>query len=273
MEFTKMHGAGNDFIVINNIEAKIPENKLSTLAAHLCRRRFSIGADGFMVVDAAEYGGDYKMRFYNADGSLGEMCGNGARCISRFGYESGLAGEVQQIETIAGMVTGYRVDENMYKIRLNDVTVDKEVEVEVCGGKYDCRYIELGDPGIPHAVLRVEGLSFDAMDDLRELGRELRSYKGFPKGANVNFYDVKEDGSFVAMTYERGVEDFTLACGTGTASVAVALKERGFTDGRDVHIQVPGGLLIVDVAKDGLFLTGPTAVVCEGYVNVKDLLK
>lgn len=273
MEFTKMHGAGNDFIVINNIEMKIPEAKLGQLAEKLCRRRFSIGADGFMVIDSAEYGGDYKMRFYNADGSFGEMCGNGARCIARFGYENGLAGEVQQIETIAGMVTGYRVSETIYKIRLNDVTVKKSLEIEACGKKYDCMYIELGDPGIPHVVLKIDGMTFDRMEELLELGKALRNYKGFPKGANVNFYDEKEDGSFVAMTYERGVENFTLACGTGTASVVVALKERGRTDGKDVPVQVPEGTLTIDIEEDGVYLSGPTEVVFEGYVNVKDIVK
>ncbi len=273
MEFTKMHGAGNDFIIINNIKTGIPEAKLGILAEKLCRRRFSIGADGFMVVDSAEYGGDYKMRFYNADGSFGEMCGNGARCVARFGYESGLAGEVQNIETIAGMITCWRIDENMYKVRLNDVTVQKDMEIEACGSNYDCVYMELGDPGIPHVTLRVKDLSYERREELRTLGEALRRYRAFPKGANVNFFDVKDDGTFVALTYERGVEDFTLACGTGTASVAAVLREKGFTDGRNVKINVPGGELIIDISGEGIFLTGPTEVVCEGYVNAKELLR
>ena len=104
MKFTKMQGAGNDFIIINNMEEKLPVEKLGTLAKRICTRRLSIGADGLMVVDAPTEGGDYKMRFYNADGSLGEMCGNGARCIARYGYENGLAGITQRVETTAGLV-------------------------------------------------------------------------------------------------------------------------------------------------------------------------
>ena len=273
MRFWKMNGAGNDFVVLNNLEEHLPAEILPQVARTLCQRHLSIGADGLMVVDAPTQGGDYKMLFFNSDGSVGEMCGNGARCICRYGFENGLAGEVQQIETIAGMVTGYRVSETIYKIRLNDVTVKKSLEIEACGKKYDCMYIELGDPGIPHVVLKIDGMTFDRMEELLELGKALRNYKGFPKGANVNFYDEKEDGSFVAMTYERGVENFTLACGTGTASVVVALKERGRTDGKDVPVQVPGGTLTIDIEEDGVYLSGPTEVVFEGYVNVKDIVK
>ena len=120
MKFWKMNGAGNDFIIINNIEEHIPIDKLGKLAKTLCTRRMSIGADGLMVVDKADGDADYKMRFYNADGSMGEMCGNGARCICRYGYENGLAGEIQTIETTAGIVKGERISERMYKVRLND---------------------------------------------------------------------------------------------------------------------------------------------------------
>ena len=122
MKFTKMQGAGNDFIVINNIEEKLPQAQFAALARRLCTRRMSIGADGMMIVDAPQNGGDYRMYFYNADGSLGEMCGNGARCIARYGYEKGLAGETQRVETTAGLVVGQRRDKRMYTVRLNDIT-------------------------------------------------------------------------------------------------------------------------------------------------------
>lgn len=272
MEFTKMHGAGNDFIIINNIKAKIPVEKLGRLAESLCQRRFSIGADGFMVVDAPDYGGDYKMRFYNADGTFGEMCGNGARCVARYGYESGLAGETQKIETIAGMVMGYREDEDTYRVRLNDISVMKNMKAEVCGQTLDCVYIELGDPGIPHVVVKIPGLAHEDKENLRELGEALRYYKDFVKGVNVNFYDFTEEDGAVALTYERGVEDFTLACGTGTSAVVATLKEKGLVDGTKAEVQVPGGKLFVEIADEGIFLSGPTVVVAEGYVNVKELL-
>ena len=108
MVFTKMHGAGNDFIIINNIIEKLPESVFPQLAKKLCAFHSSIGADGMMIVTEPKQGGDYAMLFYNSDGSLGEMCGNGARCIARYGYEKGLAGETQRIESTAGLVVGKR---------------------------------------------------------------------------------------------------------------------------------------------------------------------
>ena len=112
MYFWKMNGAGNDFIVINNIDEKIPHDRLPEIARKLCHRHLSIGADGFMAVEKPTEGtdADYRMLFFNSDGSMGEMCGNGARCICRYGYENGLAGEFQRVETTAGIVTGERID-------------------------------------------------------------------------------------------------------------------------------------------------------------------
>ena len=106
MRFTKMNGAGNDFIIVENLRGELDEQKLSKLARTLCDRRMSIGADGLMAVVPAKGTADYGMLFFNCDGSLGEMCGNGARCICRYGYENGLAGDVQRVETTAGLVTG-----------------------------------------------------------------------------------------------------------------------------------------------------------------------
>ena len=122
MRFWKMNGAGNDFVVLNNLEEHLPAECFPQVARTLCERHLSIGADGLMVVDAPTQGGDYKMLFFNSDGSVGEMCGNGARCICRYGYENGLAGEVQTVETTAGIVTGHRVTERLYRVRLNDPT-------------------------------------------------------------------------------------------------------------------------------------------------------
>ncbi len=272
MKFTKMHGAGNDFIIINNIEEKLPVSELGKLAETLCHRRFAIGADGLMVVDTPDYGGDYKMRFYNSDGSLGEMCGNGARCIARYGHVKGLAGDIQKIETIAGLVVGYKVTDTMYRIRLNDVTTMEDMTVEVLGKECPCVYVELGDPGIPHAVVRVEGLADIEPKELQELGAALRYCEAFPKGANVNFYDIVGKDELVELTYERGVEDFTLACGTGTGSVVASLTKKGEVSGKDVKVTVPGGELFITLNEEGLFLTGPTVIAAEGKVNVKEVL-
>lgn len=277
MKFTKMHGAGNDFIIINNMEEHIPEQKMGSLAKKLCQRRLSIGADGMMIVDQPEQGGDYRMHFFNSDGSKGEMCGNGARCIARYGHDKGLAGDVQRIETTAGIVVGYKLDERQYKVRLNDVSCLKEnVNVRIDGNDYELSYVELGNPGIPHIVIEMKGLKEMDRGQLSDLGRKLRKDPHFPKGANVNFYDIVGDDELVELTYERGVEDFTLACGTGTGSVVTVLTKQKKVSGSGVRVHVPGGELKIDLTLDGeeirdIFLIGPTNVVAEGTVNDEDL--
>lgn len=277
MRFTKMSGAGNDFILLNNLTEHLDPALFPALARTLCRRRLSIGADGLMVVDAPTQGGDYRMRFYNADGSAGEMCGNGARCICRYGFENGLAGETQRVETPSGLVTGTRIDRRNYRIRLTDPTViDLHRPVEAAGETWDCSYIELGDPGLPHAAVPLPGLAGRSMDDLRALGRALRWHPAFPRGANVNFWGIAGPDRVVEMTYERGVEDFTYACGTGTGAVVLALTLLGKVSGEDVAVSVPGGELRVTVEREdktirALWLTGPTNIVCEGEVRDEEL--
>ncbi len=277
MRFTKMQGAGNDFIIINNIEQKLPHDRFPEIAECLCRRRLSIGADGLMVVEKAENGGDYRMLFYNSDGSVGEMCGNGARCIARYGYENGLAGEVQKIETTAGIVTGERRSERMYTVRLNDPSViDIKRTASARGTDYECSYLELGNPGLPHAIVLFKDYESISETELREIGRELRWFKGFPKGANVTFCEVTGENKVRAKTFERGVEDFTLACGTGCGSTVAALTLKGLVSGENVQVSMPGGDLFITLHRDGdiisdIFLTGPTNIVAEGEVRDEDL--
>ena len=278
MKFTKMNGAGNDFIIIDNRDGGVDPHQYAYIARTLCRRRFSIGADGMMFVEAARVGGDYRMAFYNSDGSRGEMCGNGARCIARYGYEKGLAGDVQKIETTAGLVTGWKMDDSLYRIKLNDVTKlvlsDQIVVGEI---PYEYAYVELGDPGIPHAVVRIEGLDHGQRNHLLGLGQAIRHHSAFPKGANVNFYDLTGENQVTELTFERGVEDFTYACGTGTAAVAAVLTLKGQSDGRDTQVHVPGGLLRVELElTDGkitdIYLIGPTNIAAEGEVRDQELI-
>ena len=278
MQFWKMNGAGNDFIILNNLQEHLPPEELPRLARTLCERRLSIGADGLMVVDAPTAGGDFKMRFFNSDGSVGEMCGNGARCICRYGYENGLSGETQTVETTAGIVTGRRIDRRRYRVRLNDPTVlELDHPVEVDGVRYPCSYVELGDPGLPHAVIPYRNLRRADEDELRRLGRAIRFHSSFPKGANVNFYELTGEDTVFERTFERGVEDFTYACGTGTGSVAAVLTMQGKVSGQNVQADMTGGRLSVDVERSGshvtgLYLTGPTNLVCKGEITDEELL-
>jgi len=270
-----MNGAGNDFVIVDNP----PPRPAGGAGGRGCPApsggHLSIGADGLMVVDPSEKA-DYRMRYYNSDGSLGEMCGNGARCICRYGYENGLAGEVQTVETTAGLVTGWRLDQRNYRIRLNDPSVIRlDAAAGIGGTVYATPYVELGDPGLPHIAVEMPGLADCDRQQLRELGRQLRFYEGYPKGANVNFYEIVGPDHVRELTYERGVEDFTYACGTGTGSVVTVLTLLGRVSGRRVQVDVPGGQLTVDVVRDGrrvadLFLTGPTNIVCKGEATDED---
>ena len=268
MKFTKMHGAGNDFIIINLLEEALDPKSAPELAQKLCARRTGIGADGLMLTAKADNGGDFKLLFYNADGSLGEMCGNGARCIARYGYEHGLAGEKQRIETTAGLVTGERITDKLYRVRLNDPSVvDLQREAE----GLSCSYIELGDPGIPHAVTVMDNWDTMPHDELFKLGKKLRFSPAFPKGANVSFVKLIGQDRVKAVTFERGVEDFTLACGTGSGSIAAALTLKGLVSGSNVTVSMPGGDLFITLKSDGsavrdIYLTGPTCKVCEGEI-------
>ena len=270
MRFTKMNGAGNDFILVENLHGELTQQQLSKLARTLCDRRMSIGADGLMAIVPAKANADFGMLFFNCDGTRGEMCGNGARCICRYGYETGLAGETQTIETTAGLVTGTRIDAKNYRIRLPDPVNLQYLALDVDGKKVGCMYLELGNPGIPHAVVQYPGLREADEQELFEFGRKLRYHPAFPKGANVNFLEKTGENRFYERTWERGVEDFTYACGTGTGASVYALAEKRRC-GDHAEVEVNGGLLIVDIVRDGkkcrdLLLTGPASMVCAGEI-------
>ena len=279
MHFTKMNGAGNDFIILENFDRALTHQSLPSIARALCDRCMSIGADGLMVLEPAESGNaDFQMLFYNSDGSMGEMCGNGARCVCRYGYEHGLSGEEQRVQTTAGLVTGRRVDERNYRIALNLPSVIRlNQALTVDGGQIVCDYVELGNPGIPHAAVRWPNLADADENMLRALGRKLRFHPAFARGANVNFYELTGPDTVLEKTYERGVEDFTYACGTGTGSVISALTLRGLVSGSNVRARMRGGELRVDArAENGtitsLYLTGPTRLVAVGEALEEALL-
>ena len=273
MKFTKMQGAGNDFIIINNMDGRIDREAYSGIAARLCPRHISVGADGLMVVEPAELGGDFKMMFYNADGMQGEMCGNGARCIAKYGYENGLAGEEMTIETTAGFVKAWRMDKMEYRLRLNDITtLTDDLKLDALGKTYTCTYVELGNPGLPHLVVEMPGLRDMAKKDLFDLGLALRSHPTLEKGANVNFYEIIGRDKIFERTFERGVEDFTYACGTGTGSTVSVLTKKGLVSGSNVEVSMEGGVLHIDIARDGdeikdIYMTGPAVIVYQAEIG------
>ncbi len=255
MRLWHMSGAGNDFAVI---DARGQEMDFPSLAKALCSR---LGADGFMAVDVSAVA-DFRLHFYNSDGSRGEMCGNGARCICKFAYDRGIAGEVMTVQTDAGLVHGWRLGDELYKVKLNNPGV---LELH---RRPDAAYVELGDPGVPHSVTQIPGLTHEGREALRPRALELRFDPVFPKGVNVNLYTWLSTERVRLLTYERGVEDYTLACGTGSASVAAVLWTTGQLPGGRLEVENPGGTLTVTISgKDGtitdLFLEGPAVMLKE----------
>ena len=249
MKLYHMSGAGNDFMVM---DARGMELDFSALAVKLCEK---YGTDGFMAVDNSEIA-DFRLHFYNSDGSRGEMCGNGARCICKFAHDLGIAGETMTVQADAGIVCGWRVSENRYRVKLNNPGV---VDLQ---RKENAAYVELGDPGIPHSVTHIPGLSFDRKEELREMAKAMRFDPAFHKGVNANLYDWLDETTVRILTYERGVEDYTLACGTGSGSTAVVLWLQGKVPGGVLNLQNQGGLLTVTISGengkvDSLLLEGP----------------
>ena len=248
-----MNGAGNDFMVM---DARDDENRdFSALAKEYCT---ITGADGFMAVGKSDVA-DFRLHFYNADGTRGEMCGNGARCICHFANLLGVAGDTMRVQTDAGIVEGWKVTQQQYRVKLNNPGV---LDLQRTA---DAAYVELGCPGVPHSVTQLPGLDFDQKEQLRERAKQLRFHPAFPKGVNVNFYTWLDDTTIRILTYERGVEDYTLACGTGTGSTAAALWAAGKLPGGKLVAKNPGGELIAAVeAENGqitrLLLQGPTEI-------------
>ena len=252
MQVWHMNGAGNDFMVM---DARNGDYDFEKLALELCKLT---GADGFMAIDHSEKA-DFKLHFYNSDGSRGEMCGNGARCICRFACELGVAGNEMTVETDAGLVPGWRLSATQFRVKLNNPGV---LDLHRKG---DIAYVELGKPGVPHAVACYEGDLWADADSIRDQMEALRHDPAFPKGANVNFYQWVGDAEVRMLTFERGVEDYTLACGTGCGSTAAALWTSGKLPGGRLTAHNRGGTLTVAVeGKDGeitsLLLEGPTEI-------------
>ena len=254
MECLHMSGAGNDFMVID-ARGRESELDFAKLAVDLCAKT---GADGFMAVGESETA-DFRLHFYNSDGSRGEMCGNGARCICKFAFDHGIAGEEMLVQTDAGPVPGWRIGENLYRIHLNIPTVLDPYR------RQDAVYVELGNPGIPHSVTELPHLYWEMADMLRPTAKLLRFAPEYPKGANVNFYAWTSDTSVRILTYERGVEDYTLACGTGCGSTAATLWSQDKLPGGKLTLENKGGTLYVTVKGEKgrittLELEGPAEI-------------
>lgn len=263
LAFFKMSGSGNDFILIDNRDGIVAETDLNDFVASVCQRKISVGADGLILLENAE-NVDFKWRFFNADGSRAEMCGNGARCAARFAHLNGIAGSKMSFETEAGIISAEVLDGHV-KIGMPDpcqLKTDYELALEA--GNLVVSSI---NTGVPHVVVTV-----DNIDDVEvlKLGREIRFHQAFaPAGTNVNFICSSPDRPITIRTYERGVEDETLACGTGSVAAAVVNACKG---GKKSPVDVltrGGGRLTIHFREENgrysdIYLEGDARVIYQG---------
>lgn len=262
LHFTKMNGAGNDFVVVDNRDGASNLDKAQI--AQLCDRHRGVGADGLLAVEPAQNSADFRMRYYNADGGEAEMCGNGARCFARFASKLVQKENAISFETVAGAITAEFIGDNV-QIAMSepkDLRLDEELPTA-----QETLAVSFVDTGVPHTVVFVDDL--EAVD-IQRLGSEIRHHANYaPKGANVNFVQILGAQEIAVRTYERGVEGETLACGTGVTAAALIFHALGGA-ASPVRVKVRGGdTLEIGFEPHGesflnVTLTGPADFVFEG---------
>jgi len=264
--FTKMNGAGNDFVMLDNRDGSIPLTAESI--ARLCDRHRGVGADGLLAVESAQGGADFRMRYYNADGGEAEMCGNGARCFARYAGRFLPKAEQISFETPAGVI-GAEFDGDLVTIAMSEPHSHRPPEDLEIGGRIE--KVHFLNTGVPHAVVFVDNLeNVNLVPD----GAAIRSHAAFaPKGTNANFVQVLSPNFIDIRTYERGVEDETLACGTGVCAAAILHSLRSGSPA-PISVRVRGGdTLQVNFEKDGdrfhhVTLKGPADFVFDGQISL-----
>jgi diaminopimelate epimerase len=269
-----MSGTGNDFVIIDNRTAGIPLDEQPEFARKICRRMFSVGADGLILIEESALA-DFSWNFYNADGSVAEMCGNGSRCAARFAYRHNIAGRKMTFATLAGIVEAEisPEEEDVVRVKMTQ-PFDFRLDISLQIGDEE-RPVAYVNTGVPHAVIFVQE------DDVpvKTWGRKVRFHQIFePKGANANFVKLLPGGRLKVRTYERGVEAETMACGTGAvASALIASMQKGMDS--PIEVVTSGGdvLTIFFDLHDGpvaenIFLQGPTRLICTGNLTAEALL-
>lgn len=256
MTFYKYQGTGNDFIIVDNRTMKIDKNNTKRIA-ELCDRRFGIGADGFILLETDE-NSDFKMVYYNADGNESSMCGNGGRCITAFAKFLGVIENETEFLAIDGLHKA-KIENNIVHLQMQDVS-----NIEVYEGH------AFLDTGSPHHVQLVSDVK---TFEVKSEGSKIRHGQPYNEaGSNVNFVEQISDDSFAVRTYERGVEDETLSCGTGVTAVALAMHKTGKTESNAVSLKTVGGELKVtfNSTENGYYdvwLVGPATQVFKGELE------
>ncbi|MFN3598574.1 MAG: diaminopimelate epimerase [Aquificaceae bacterium] len=271
MEFTKLQGSGNDFILIDNRDHRVEDFlqrlrlDIKDFVVGLCKLHRGIGADGLILIEEPENRENhFKWRFFNADGSVAEMCGNGSRCAVRFAYEKGIVDQEVRFETLAGVIRAWVLEDGKrVKVQLTKPYGYREVELGVDDNLISGSFI---NTGVPHFVAVVENLN---KVDVKKLGRAIRFHKEFePKGTNVNFIEPISTKALKIRTYERGVEAETLACGTGATASALVAYIKGLVKEKPIEVYTKGGELLridFDHNMEEVFLEGGVCKVFEGF--------
>ena len=258
INFYKYQGTGNDFVIIDNRDNKLPKND-TKLIAHLCDRKFGIGADGCMFLELpTQKGDDFTMVYFNADGNESTMCGNGGRCLVAFAKHLGIVDNSANFKAIDGPHDA-TINNGLVKLGMQNVS---KINAEN-------NYWFL-NTGSPHHVQPVDNLSgFDVFTQGRNIRR---GAPYFEEGTNVNFVEQTGIDSFNVRTYERGVEDETLSCGTGVTAVAIAMHNAKKTTSEKINIKTPGGNLTISFTKtengyEKVYLEGPATLVFKGTIT------
>ena len=280
MKFTKMHGLGNDYVYVNCFEEKI--DNPPAVARFVSDRHFGIGSDGLIMINPSKTA-DFEMEMYNADGSRGEMCGNGIRCVAKYVYDYGLTDKTQiSVETLGGIkyldlavedgkVSLVKVDMGKPELEADLIPIISEREqvidepIEVDGKEYHMTGVSMGNPHTVIYVDDVKGL------DLEKIGPKFENHERFPKRINTEFVHCIDRQTVEMRVWERGSGE-TLACGTGACAVAVSSILNNLTD-TQVTVKLLGGDLQIewDREKDRVFMTGPATVVFDGVIDITEI--
>jgi diaminopimelate epimerase len=268
-----MSGTGNDFIIIDHRQPFLKEGEIAAFAAKVCKRMFSVGADGLILIEDHPEA-DFQWQFFNGDGSRAEMCGNGARCAARYAHAQGIAPALMSFMTVAGLIRAEIIGDQV-KLEMTPPTdIDQNLALSFGGEQ---RTIQFANTGVPHAVYFGES---NGQTPVQEWGREVRMHDHFqPAGTNVNFAEITGTSSLKVRTYERGVEDETMACGTGAVAAALLGGLLGQVTS-PVAVTSSGGEILTiyfDIENreknlvSHVFLEGPANFIYEGELSKEAL--
>lgn len=274
VQFTKMSGTGNDFIIIDHRKPFLKREDMSAFAKAVCRRKFSVGADGLILIESVD-NADFRWQFFNGDGSEAEMCGNGARCAARFAYENGIAPAGMSFLTVAGEIRAEVKGESVKLAMTPPENLKLDQKVTLGGVDMTVHSI---NTGVPHTVIFVEN---NGKTPVKEWGHSIRFHEMYqPAGTNVNFVAAAAQNEIYVRTYERGVEDETMACGTGAVASAIiaALRKDAVSP---VRVMTSGGEILTiyfkidqqaDTAISDVYLEGPAHFIYEGELQPEALI-